>query len=40
MPPLCLVSVLAALGAGPPAEATPEGRAIAYLSHEVPRWSS
>jgi hypothetical protein len=40
MSPLCLLSIVAALGAGPPAEATPEGRALAYLSHEVPRWSS
>jgi hypothetical protein len=40
MPSLCFVSVLAALAAGPPAQATPEGRAVAYLSREVPRWSA
>jgi hypothetical protein len=40
MSPLCLVPVLAALGPAAPAEATPEGRAIAYLCREVPRWSA
>ena len=38
MSSLFLASVVAALGAGPPAEAGPEGRALAYLAREVPRW--
>lgn len=36
----CLISVLAALGPAAPAAETPEGRALAYLSREVPRWSA
>jgi hypothetical protein len=35
---LFLAALLAAPGAEPPAGATPEARALAYLGREVPRW--
>jgi hypothetical protein len=36
----CLLAVLAALGATAAAAASPEDRALAFLSREVPRWSA
>jgi hypothetical protein len=36
---VCLLSLVAVLGAGPAAERTPEQRALDFLSREVPRWS-